>query len=191
MSLLEIIAFASSLAYVILAAYQNSWCWLFSLITVSIYFFLYIDAKLYGESGLQIFYVITTIYGWLSWNNFFRNNEKENKTELPVTFLGTKFNLLLILLMLSAGIIIGKIMANSTDNVYPYWDGLTLSASVAATIMTTRKWIENWIWWIIIDASAIYLHVLREMYLTSGLFFMFTVMAFFGYYRWKKDSNHA
>lgn len=183
MSWIEIIAVASSVVYVVLAAYQNSWCWLFSLISVSLYLFIYLEIKLYGEASLQVFYIGSTVFGWLSWKNYL-TSEKE---DLKVATWGISLNLLLILVTVLFGFVIGWLMEKYFDSSLPYIDAMIFSSSIMATILQTRKLIENWIWFIIIDFVSIFLHINRELHLSAFLYLLFTFMAIFALYKWKKE----
>ena len=81
--MIESIAVLFSIIYVILAAKQNIWCWLAAAISVTIYIYICYNAKLYAETGLQIFYLIMAIIGYFSWKNLNNKTEKlklENST---------------------------------------------------------------------------------------------------------------
>ncbi|MCH7658497.1 MAG: nicotinamide mononucleotide transporter, partial [Bacteroidetes bacterium] len=69
----------------------------------------------------------------------------------------------------------------------PYWDAFTTAASIVATWMLARKIIEHWIVWIIIDSVSFCLYIYKELYVTVVLFLIYTTLAFFGYYEWKKN----
>ena len=76
MSIIELIAVVFSLLYVILAAKENSWCWLCAAISVTLYIYICFTAKLYPETGLQLFYLFMAGYGYWQWN--------KPKKELPI-----------------------------------------------------------------------------------------------------------
>jgi nicotinamide mononucleotide transporter len=58
---------------------------------------------------------------------------------------------------------------------------------VLTTWMVTRKVLENWLYWVVIDAVAIYLYIDRELYLTAVLMMVYVVLATAGYFMWRKD----
>jgi len=84
-------------------------------------------------------------------------------------------------------VIIGFILDNYTDSPVPYWDAFTSSGSVVATWMLARKYLENWLFWIIVDFVSMGIYIYRDLYPTVLLFFVYTSMAFIGYINWKKD----
>ena len=65
---MEILAVILALLYLILAIRQNILCWICAAISTSIYIFIFIEAKLYMESLLNLFYFLMAIYGWYSWS---------------------------------------------------------------------------------------------------------------------------
>ncbi|MDQ4425614.1 nicotinamide mononucleotide transporter, partial [Thalassolituus sp.] len=45
----------------------------------------------------------------------------------------------------------------------------------------------NWLYWVVIDAAAIYLYIDRGLYLTAVLMAFYVVLAIGGYLLWRKD----
>ena len=68
----------------------------------------------------------------------------------------------------------------------PYLDAFITAFSIIATWMTAKKVIQNWIFWVVIDALAIYLYASRSFYLISGLYGLYTILSISGYFQWKK-----
>lgn len=179
MSHIEIVAVLFSVLYVILAAKENNWCWLCAAISVSLYIYLCFEAQLYLESGLQIFYLFMAGYGFSQW--------KKPKIELPIKSWSIIFHLKLIFVGIVASIAFGKLAETYTDAALPLIDAFTTVFSLFATFMVTRKILENWIYWIVIDAVSIYLYYSRDLHLTAALFAAYTIIAAFGYLSWKKE----
>ena len=86
-----------------------------------------------------------------------------------------------------ASIAFGKLAETYTDAALPLIDAFTTVFSLFATFMVTRKILENWIYWIVIDAVSIYLYYSRDLYLTAALFAAYIIIAAFGYLSWKKE----
>jgi len=74
-----------------------------------------------------------------------------------------------------------------TDTQVPYWDGLTTALSIVATWMLARKKIEHWLVWVVVDAISMGLFIFKELYPTTLLFLVYTVLAVYGYAEWKKE----
>ena len=59
----------------------------------------------------------------------------------------------------------GNLLTTNTDAAWPFLDSFTTWASVVTTFMVARKILENWIYWIVIDALSILLYAARGLYL--------------------------
>ena len=77
-------------------------------------------------------------------------------------------------------------MTNHTDASYPFWDAGVAMLSVVGQILMTRRLIENWYWWIAVNIISIPLYILKELYLTAGLYGLFLVLAIAGLVEWRK-----
>lgn len=178
MSLLGIIALISGIAGVLLTIKQNIWCWPMALVSVITSGLEFYESHLFGDMALQVFYFTSGVYGWIYWkkkkNVSFSIKQIPSKSILPIIlFTLIQFGIYYYLLTVFKG---DKIVT----------DALLTACSITATYMMTKKWIENWIFWVIIDFLYIGLYFSKELYLYAFLYFVFTVMALFGYLNWKK-----
>jgi nicotinamide mononucleotide transporter len=82
---------------------------------------------------------------------------------------------------------LGAILDANTDQAAPYIDAFTTVFSLAATFMVTKRVLNNWLYWIVIDFVSIYLYFTRGLELSSVLYLIFTVLAFFGWLEWRKQ----
>ncbi|MEY3236672.1 MAG: hypothetical protein RI883_773 [Bacteroidota bacterium] len=182
-SIWEWLAVLSSLIYVVLISYKQISAWFFAIISSALYIFLCFNGKLYLESLLNGFFLIMGIYGWILWSK-----EKTEKADLIIKW-SKKTHLINIGISLITVIVVGFIFDTFTDQANPYTDSFTAIFSLVATFMVTKRVLENWIYWIIIDSVSVYLFASRELYMTSVLFLLYTGIAIFGYFKWKKQFN--
>jgi nicotinamide mononucleotide transporter len=180
-SLIESIAVIFSVIYVILAAKQNIWCWAAAGISVILYIYICFSAQLYPETSLQIFYLIMAIYGYYNWN--------KNDGNLQITQWTAGKHLLLILVGTIITFLMGFYFATYTDSKMPIVDSFTTTFSIIATYMITKKILENWLYWIVIDTVSVYLYFNRELHLTSLLFIAYTIIAIIGYITWLNNNT--
>ncbi|WP_281613670.1 nicotinamide riboside transporter PnuC [Flammeovirga sp. SubArs3] len=182
MSSLELIAVIFSITFTVLAIKENIWCWAASTISVSIYMYLCITAKLYAETGLQIFYLIMNVVGFYQWK--FKRKDQEI-LQLSEWSLKTHFILFIIggigIYILASGLL------KYTDAALPFVDSFTTVFSIIATFMVTRKIVSNWLYWIVIDAISVYMYYIKGFQLTSFLFIVYTLLAVWGYYQWRTE----
>ena len=178
MSLLDSIALIFGILGVLLTIKQSIWCWPAALISVVASFAEFLNQRLYGDMLLQIFYFFLGIYGWYFW-------KKNNKVTFTVKVINPKIIpwLLIVTTVLSI-ILYFSLNYFKSDKVI--LDSILTAFSLTATYMMTKKWIENWLAWIVIDFAYIILYCSKSMWLFAVLYFVFTLMAVYGFYKWKK-----
>jgi len=177
-SILETLAVIFSVIYVILATKENIWCWAAALISVGLYMYICYQAKLYAETGLQVFYFIMAIYGYFSWS--------KNDGALMISEWSTNKHFIIILSATLITFLLGFIFSIYTDAKMPIVDSFTTVFSVFATFMVVKKILSNWLYFIVIDIIAIHLYYSRDLHLTSFLFLIYTLIAVFGFLKWNR-----
>lgn len=182
MSLLEIIAVALALAYVLLAMIQNRLCWIAAFVSALCYLVIFAEVKLYMESGLQIIYAGMAILGWFSWGG-----DKESQHELPVSTRPLIFHGVMCFGITLVTVIAGALLTTLTDAARPFLDAATTVAAIACTWMVTRKILENWLYWIVINAVSVWLFMDRGLDLTSGLYALYVLLSLAGYLSWRRS----
>jgi nicotinamide mononucleotide transporter len=179
--LLEQLAVLCALFYVVLISFKSQWGWLFATISSAIYIFICYFGKLYLETGLQVFYVAMAIYGWYEWSDA---DEEENE---GFTQWSLKKHAYLIAITMILTFFTGLIFDWYTDQANPFLDAFTAMFSLVATYMVTKKVLENWLYWIVIDLVAMILYMNRGFELTAILYLLYSVIAVFGYFNWKRS----
>jgi nicotinamide mononucleotide transporter len=180
-SIWEWLAVLSGILYVIFISFKNPIAWFFAILNSILYIYLCFISQLYIETGLQFFYVIMAIYGWIIWTDK-RISSADKIIRWPINYHLLNFGI-----SGTSALILGFIFDNFTNQAYPYADAFTGVFSLAATFMVTKKVLENWIYWILIDTICIFLFAARDLYLSAVLFFIYTLIAIFGLLRWKKQ----
>ena len=180
-SALETLAVVSAIAYLLLAIRENIWCWLFAGISTAIYVYLFATARLYMESGLNVFYFAMAIYGWSVW---YRGRSDDH--ELPVSKWAVSIHAYAIAAIIAASLASGYLLDSRTDAAFPYIDSLTTWAAIWATFLVARKVLENWWYWLVIDIASIFIYWSRDLQLTSVLFVVYVIMIPFGLISWTR-----
>jgi nicotinamide mononucleotide transporter len=181
MTPIEIVAVLLGIANILLIIRRSVWNYPFGIAMVTLYFFIFRDAKLYSDAGLQVFFVVVNLYGWFSWS---RN--KAEAGEVVVQRLGTDGLLAWVAGSAIATAVWGFIMSKYTDASFPFWDAGVAMLSVAGQILMTRRYLENWYWWIAVNAISIPLYIVKNLHLTAGLYALFLVLAAAGLVEWRK-----
>ena len=183
-TIIEIFGMVSGLIYIFLEIKAKLWMWPVGIITSAIYIIVFFSSKFYADMGLQVYYLIISIYGWIYWYN---GNKKSETKKLHISKTSKKTALILFIVTTVLFFVISYILNNYTDSPLPYWDSFTTALSITATWMLTKKLIEQWIIWIIVDLVSMGLYIYKDLYPTSFLFLVFTILAFVGYFEWKKQ----
>lgn len=179
MSLWEVAAVILALAYLLLAMRENILCWYAAFASTAIYLVLFWDVSLLMESALQVFYLLIAVYGWWQWRNRADAQETLHIHRWPVQMHVYAFAAVALLTLL-----FGYVLDNYTSAAMPYLDSFTTWGAVVTTYMVTRKVLENWLYWIVIDGAAIYLYIDRELYLTAVLFVLYVILVIIGFFQW-------
>ncbi|EJF09300.1 nicotinamide riboside transporter PnuC [Pontibacter sp. BAB1700] len=182
MSLVEVIGVITGIAGVWLAAKQNVWTWPISVVSVTAYVFIFYDARLYADMGLNAFYIITSFYGWYEWLYGGKGH-----TERKVTKVGQKELWVLIALVVAFTGGLGYFLDNYTDADLSYTDSATTAVSLMAYWLMAKKRLENWLVWLAVDVVYVGVYTYKELYLTAFLYFIFLILATIGYLDWKRD----
>jgi nicotinamide mononucleotide transporter len=138
--------------------------------------------------GLQVYYVAVSIYGWYYW---LRGGETNRKHEAPVVTAKRKLWLQLSAASIAIYGVILYILKKYTDSPVPYMDSLTTALSIVATWMLARKIVEHWLIWIFVDLVSAGLYIYKDLWPTTILFIVYTVMAIIGYFEWKNSIKVA
>ena len=186
MSLLQAIAVAMAVGYLLLAIRENIWCWFCAGISTAIYVWLFFDARLYMESGLNGFYFVMAIYGWYVWYS-----GRSNGHERPVVVWPFTTHAIAIAVVLGASLASGYLLSTRTDAAFPYVDSMTTWSAIWATFLVARKVLENWWYWLVIDIASVFIYWSRDLELTAGLFVLYVIMIPFGIVRWTKSYREA
>lgn len=180
---LELFGTLAGFVYIYFEIKEKIWLWPLGIITSALYIIVFFSAKIYADMGLQVYYLVVSIYGWYWW----LNGKKQGENKLAVTNIAQKdfFTLGGITIILFIGI--SQILIHLTDSEIPYIDSLTTSLSITATWMLARKIIEQWYIWIFVNALSIGVYVYKELYVTVILFAVYTVLAIVGLLEWQKS----
>ncbi|MBN1599689.1 MAG: nicotinamide mononucleotide transporter [Bacteroidales bacterium] len=181
---IELFATISGLLYLVYSVKGNILLWFFGLITSLLYVYVFFISKIYADMGINIYYVIISIYGWIHWS---RLDENIDKRTLPYSTLLIRTGIILFFITLLLFILIAFILNKYTDSDIALWDSFTTSASITATWMLARKIIEHWLVWIVIDSVSAGLYIYKGLYPTVLLFVVYATLAVIGYIEWKKQ----
>jgi nicotinamide mononucleotide transporter len=179
---IEILGAVTGMVYIYFSIRRIIWLWPLGIITSAFYVFIFFDSRFYADMGLQVYYFAISIYGWRTWKTI-----KEDEGKIPVKRIAFYQLIMFLFYTIILTFIISLILINYTDSPLPVWDAFTTAGSILATYMLAKRYIENWLFWIVIDVISIGLYLYRGLYPTVVLFAVYSVMAVVGYYKWKEN----
>jgi nicotinamide mononucleotide transporter len=178
---LELVSFILSVITVALNIRQLHWAWLFAILSSGLYALVFLDARLYGDMGLQFVFILTSIWGWQQW----LWGGTQHKA-LSVTRLTERGKLISLLGWMIGFALLAWFLKSLTDTDVPYADGFLTAGSLLGQILLSRKKIENWYVWIAVDILYVGLYVYKGLMLTAILYGLFVLMAIAGLRVWRK-----
>lgn len=186
MSPIEAAAALLGLVNVWLVVRRSVWNYPFGIVMVLLYARIFFEAKLYSDALLQLFFLVVQLYGWWNWTR-----SRAESGEVVVLRLGGRARLTWAASCAVAALGWGALMHNYTDASYPWWDAAVAILSVAAQILLSRRFVENWVLWIVVDLLAIGLYAAKDLWLTAGLYGIFLGLATWGLVAWARAGRAA
>lgn len=178
---LEIIGALVGLVYLWLEYRASVWLWAANIVMPIIYVFIYYESGFYADMGINIYYLVASLYGWIMW----RRGQSDGK-ELPIAHTPRSkiapMSALFVVLMVG----IWLILTNFTDSTVPVGDAFTTALSVVALYMLAQKYVEQWLVWLVVDVVCAALYLYKGLYPTALLYLLYSILAWFGYLRWLK-----
>jgi nicotinamide mononucleotide transporter len=183
---LEVFGIITTLICVWLNIKQNIWGWFWAIVASAVYGVVYFQSKLYSDMELQIVFIIISGYGWWMW--LYGGGEKDN---LPVTSTPKKYYFILPAILVAFAITSGYLHGKYTDASYPYFDSTLTAISLVAQWLMARKYIENWVLWIVANMGYVYMYYSKNLLGTSVLYILLLLMAIKGYKDWQTSKKVA
>lgn len=185
-SWLEILSFLFAITMVLFNIRQSPWGWLFAILSAGLYAVVFYEARIYGDMSLQLFFIAISIWGAYQW---LFGGDKGNGITVSRMSGSSLFFIILAWLLAYAGV--AYVLSSFTDTDVPHIDAFLTAGSLVAQYLLSRKKIENWLMWIVIDLLYIGLYVHKNLMLTALLYALFAALAAVGWYQWRKSLHSA
>lgn len=179
-SWLEAVAVITGLLSVWFAKKENILVYPVGIVSVLIYVYLCFSVKLYADMGINAFYFVMSLYGWVKWSR-----KIDDKPSRPVTRASRMEWIYSFAGFIIFFCVLIFILKNYTDSNVPFWDALTTSIFIIGMWLMALKKIENWLAWIVGDFMCIFLFASKGLILTSFQYLIFLILAILGYMEWR------
>lgn len=167
--------------------------WIVGLIMPLVHGTLYYKAGLYADSSMQVYYVLAGLYGWAVWRSARRRTASESPKKAPAAIGHTPLRLTPALagVYVVAHAAIYLLLVRFTNSSVPFWDAGTTAASIVAMWMLSRKYVEQWLVWLVVDVVTVGLYLYKGIPLTAALYALYSALAVAGYLRWRRQAAQA
>ncbi|MGU7774173.1 nicotinamide riboside transporter PnuC [Burkholderia sp. MR1-5-21] len=193
MSALEIAGVIVSALAIWLTAKRRMLCWPVGLASVALYGWIFFDAKLYSDMLLQGAFAVLQVYGWRRWlaqrTVDAQGGDASHGAVVPVTGLKPAAVLPDLIAAVVGSALLGGMMARWTDAALPFVDASLTAFSLVAQYWTARRYIASWGLWIVVNVVYVGMFVIKELYLTAGLYALFIGLAVVGWRDWRRTAD--
>lgn len=209
MIMLEFTAAAFGIASVWFAKQEKIWVYPTGIVSTIIYIYICYNATLYGDTIINIYYSIMSVYGWYMWLRIKENSKLEisrtnfweKLTTIGIFLFTAAFTYVVyiqsgdIKIHLNVSETIDLIFSNLNSiegirTIKSYLDIFTTGIFFAGMWLMANKKIENWMFWIFGNMVSIPLYFVKGLGFTAIQFTIFLILAIFGYIEWRKTLNN-
>ena len=182
--LLDLLKVSVGLLYLYLEYNAKRGLWVVNVIMPLISLWLFYNKGLYADCAINIYYLVIAIYGYITWSR--KSASGGAKPRLPISSVPVKVASVLLIVFAGMWLLVAWLLATFTDSNVVWLDSFTTSLSVIGLWMLARKYIEQWFVWLVVDAVYVWLYYHKGIYFSGTLYAFYTVMALFGYFKWRK-----
>ena len=179
---LEVIAASLALVMVGCNMREIHWGWPLAIVSSLLYVAVFAQARIYGDAALQVFFAIVAFWGWFQW----LRGHRADGSRLRVSRLTPRGMALALLACAVAWPVVALFLQRFTDSVVPWWDGFATGLSLVGQFLLGRKFVENWLVWLAVNTASVGLFIHKGLWLTVGLYAVFTVLSIAGYLAWRR-----
>ena len=182
---LDIFTTILGIAYILLEYRASIALWIVGIIMPALDVYLYWSHGLYGDAGMAVYYTVAAIYGYAVWRFGKKHGQKEAEA-LPITHMRPMLYVPAALFLAVAWAATYYVLVAYTNSTVPLLDAFTNAMSFVGLWALARKYVEQWLFWIIVDAICCYLYVVKGIPFKAGLYGLYTIIAVMGYVKWHR-----
>ena len=179
----ELVGFVTGVLNVWLVTRENIWSWPIRVLNAGFYIVVFARTGLYSDTGLQVVYLLLSLYGWWHWRRGGTRHEPVVVTRTP-----PRTAVMLAAIAVAGGGALATITRQLPGAALPWLDAALVAVSLVAQYMMTRKLLEHWLLWIAVDVVYIGLFINRELPLTALLYAVFLLLAILGAVQWRRSA---
>ena len=178
--ILQIVGTTLGLLYLWLEYKANIWLWIVGAIMPVVHGVLYFQSGIYADAAMQLYYVLAGVYGLVVWK---RRPKKSDHGDIRHTPMKWIVPLVAVYAVLHVAFYF--FLAECTDSRVPLFDSMSTALSIVAMWMLSRKLVEQWLVWLVVDMISVGLYIYKGIPITAGLYALYCILAVAGYVRWR------
>ncbi len=192
MQYLDLFTTLLGLLYIFLEYRASIWLWAVGIVMPAMDIVLYWSHGLYGDAGMAVYYTLAAVYGFAVWKFGKRSaTAKLGKSELPVSHMPLRLFGPVLAFFAVAWALTWYVLSTFTDSSVPVLDGFTNALSIVGLWALAKKYVEQWMFWIVVDVVSCYLYVTKGVPFKALLYGLYVVIAVAGYVKWKKLASEG
>ncbi|MBE6202615.1 MAG: nicotinamide mononucleotide transporter [Rikenellaceae bacterium] len=180
--ILQIVGTVLGLLYLWLEYRANIWLWIIGAIMPMVHGVLYLTSGIYADAAMQLYYVAAGIYGLAVW----RRRPKSGGEEIKIRHTPRRWIPSLFAVYALLHVALYFVLTEFTDSRVPVMDSMSTALSIVAMWMLSRKLVEQWLVWLIVDMISVGLYIYKDIPITGLLYTLYCVLAIAGYLRWRR-----
>ena len=182
---LDIFTTVLGLIYIWLEYKAHIAVWLVGIIMPALDIYLYYSHGLYGDAGMATYYTLAGIYGYAMWKFGKKKDQKEGET-MPITHMKPFLYFPVIVVFLIIWAVTYYVLIKWTNSTVPLLDAFTNALSFIGLWALAHKYVEQWIFWIVVDVVCTYLYIMKGIPFKALLYGLYVVIAVLGYFKWQR-----
>lgn len=181
--LLQIVGTLLGLLYLWLEYKANIWLWIVGAIMPMVHGVLYLNSGIYADAAMQLYYVVAGVYGLCVW----LRGTKRNDRVVSIRHTPMRWIAPLVAVYAVLHVVMFYVLSEFTDSRVPFFDSMSTALSIVAMWMLSRKLVEQWLVWLVVDMISVGLYLYKGIPITAMLYTLYCALAIAGYVRWRRQ----
>ena len=182
---LDMLTTILGLAYIILEYRASIWLWVVGFFMQSLGIVLYYQKGLYADCGMEFYYLVMTLYGFFHWIRKSSSTSGKASRYVAISHIPLRSAMLWTFITLVAWGILYWFLSTYTDSTVPIADAFTTSLSFMGIWALARKYLEQWLIWIVVDVVTCGLYYYKDIPFKASLYGLYVIIAIMGYRKWR------
>jgi nicotinamide mononucleotide transporter len=184
--ILQIVGTALGLLYLWLEYKANIWLWVVGAIMPVVHGVLYLQSGIYADAAMQLYYVLAGVYGLVVWRR-----KPKSGVELPIRHTPIRWIPALVAAYAVLHVALYFLLTEYTDSRVPLLDSMSTALCIVAMWMLSRKLVEQWLVWLVVDMISVGLYIYKDIHITGLLYALYCILAIAGYLRWRRIARQS